>query len=342
MNWIPSITSPISLKQFLSTRFPGFLVALIISITASKLGNLLPVVGASVFAILIGIIFRFFVGLNENLVSGVTFSSKKLLQFGIILLGAGLNIRTIYDVGKDSFVVMIGTLIIALLGGHVIGKLMGLPNGLVSLISVGTGICGASAISSLSPIIKANENEIAYSISTIFVFNIAAVFLFPLLGHSFQFSDQAFGLWAGTAINDTSSVVAAGYSYSQSAGDYATVVKLTRSLMIIPVCFIYLLGMSLWKRHQVKGNRSVKFPLFILGFLGMSFVSTMGWFGQDGGQIISQTGQFFIVIALAAVGLSADIRGMLKTGYLPILLGLIIWALVCGSSLVLQKLTGYL
>ncbi|HEX7057265.1 MAG TPA: putative sulfate exporter family transporter [Bacilli bacterium] len=330
------------MRQFCSTRFPGFLVALIIAITAMQLGSLAPIIGAPVFAILIGIIFRLCVGLHENMQSGVSFSAKKVLQFGIILLGAGLNLQTLFTVGKQSFAVMIGSLAVALIGGYAIGALLGLPLRLVSLISVGTGICGASAITSLSPIIDAKESEIAYSISTIFFFNVIAVFLFPFFGHAFAFSDHAFGLWAGTAINDTSSVVAAGYAYSAAAGAYATVVKLTRSLMIIPVCLMFLLIKSIVSRQKARRNNSVKLPLFIIGFVGMSAFSTIGWFGESGGQAVSYAGQFFIVIALAAVGLSADLRGLMRTGWRPILLGLIVWVLVACSSLLLQQLTGNL
>lgn len=340
MHRMLTISPSVSFKSFISSRFPGIVLALILSAAASKLGSLVPIVGPAVFAIILGILFRVCIGYSGSLERGTAFASKKILQFGIVLLGAGLNIHTLFVVGKQSFVVMIGTLLIALLGGHLIGQWMGLPHRLTSLISAGTGICGASAISSLSPIIEAEEGEVAFSISTIFLFNVLAVLLFPMLGRLFHFTDSSFGLWAGTAINDTSSVVAAGYSFSKQAGDYATVVKLTRSLMIIPVCLMYLLGRAISSKRQLRGKKSVKLPLFILGFVGMSIVRTLGWFGPHGGEYISQAGQYCIVVALAAVGLSADLRAMRRTGWRPIVLGLAVWILVAGSSLLLQKAAG--
>src|SRR5690606_6815366 len=113
---------------------------------------------------------------------------------------------------------------------------LGLSGHLKTMIGVGTAICGASAIAAVAPILRPDERDTALAISTIFLFNVVAVLLFPLLGHLLQLSDLGFGLWAGTAINDTSSVVAAGYSYSSAAGDLATIVKLTRATLIIPVC----------------------------------------------------------------------------------------------------------
>lgn len=323
--------------HLLAKPLPGLLVSIAIGVVATLIGHVAPVVGAPIVAIIIGILLSAFLLKAPVMKPGVAFTSKRVLQLAVILLGANLNLEVVWNTGKQSFWVMIGSLFVALLGGTLIGRLLKLPKNLIRLITVGTSICGASAISSIAPVVAAEEGEIAYSISTIFLFNVIAVFLFPLIGHIFHFSAAKFGMWAGTAINDTSSVVAAGYSYSHAAGQFATVVKLTRSLAIIPV--------SLWfaiftrkERKETSGAR-IAFPWFILGFVLMSVLDTFGVFGKHPASDISAVGQFLISVALAAIGLSTNIRSISKTGFRPLFMGLCTWALVAVSSLVLQALT---
>ena len=212
------------------------------------------------------------------------------------------------------------------------------------LIAVGTGICGASAIGALSPILAAEEGDTAYAIATIFLFNVAGVLLFPPIGRLFGFSAHGFGLWAGTAINDTSSVVAAGYSFSAAAGAYAVIVKLTRTLMIVPVSLIFAAIVARERRQSASGEallaERARVPRFILWFVAASTLNTFGVFGSWGPHVLPALGQFLIVVALAGVGLSADLRAMARTGFRPIVVGLLGWVCVASLSLILQWLTG--
>lgn len=319
----------------LTRLVPGLLMVTVVAIAASRMGALLPTVGAPIVAILMGVLLRWALGMPERLAPGVAYAGKRILQLAIVLIGAGLSLKSVWHTGAQSFVVMVGTLVIALGGGLLVGKMLKLPRNITTLITVGTSVCGASAISAISPIVAAEEGEIAYSISTIFLFNIVAVLLFPLIGHLFNFSSTQFGMWAGTAINDTSSVVAAGYSFSVAAGQYATVVKLTRSLAIIPISLLLALQTSLQPGTKTR-TASIRFPLFILGFLCMSTLDTIGLFGTNGGATISGIGQFCIVIALAGIGFGTNLKSLRQTGYRPILMGLITWGLVAVSSLLLQ------
>ncbi|MBA1335542.1 MAG: putative membrane protein YeiH [Firmicutes bacterium] len=222
---------------------------------------------------------------------------------------------------------------------------MGVPPKLKSLIGVGTAICGGSAIAAVSPIIEAEEMEIAYSISTIFLFNIIAVLIFPPLGHILGLSDHGFGLWAGTAVNDTSSVVAAGYAFSNAAGAYATIVKLTRTTMIIPISLFFAFIVTFQKKKEAQSDCKVNynlkkiFPWFILWFLIASLLNTMGFFPEQTIKLVTMVGRFMIVMALSAIGLSADFRKMLKTGVKPIFLGLFVWFTVAAVSLIVQFAT---
>lgn len=327
-------------------NLPGVLMALGIAIVATWLGGRAPIIGGPVFGIVIGILINNTVGKPDKTARGVGFTSKKILQWAIIVLGGSLSFTQVLKTGVSSFSVMIFTLTAAFLAAYGFGRLMKIPYKLKTLIGVGTAICGGSAIAAVSPIIEADEMEIAYSISTIFFFNIIAVLIFPALGHLLHFSDKAFGLWAGTAINDTSSVVAAGYAFSNTAGTYATIVKLTRTTMIIPISLIFSIITGIQKskasKHDTSVNYSFKkiFPWFILWFLVASLLNTAGLFKGDTVHYISLLGKFMIVMALSAVGLSADFKKMLKSGLKPLFLGLIVWFTVALVSIGIQFITG--
>jgi uncharacterized integral membrane protein (TIGR00698 family) len=212
-----------------------------------------------------------------------------------------------------------------------------------NLIGVGTAICGGSAIAAISPIIEADEHDIAYSISTIFLFNVIAVLVFPLLGHLLGLSDFGFGLFAGTAINDTSSVVAAGFTYSNIAGDYATIVKLTRTTMIIPISIIYMFHSVYLRKKSSKKTLDYSimkiFPWFILGFLLTAIINSTGVINPALSLGIKESAKFMIVMALTAIGLKTDFRKMLETGVKPLLLGFIVWFGVILTSIVVQYFT---
>lgn len=331
--------------NWLKSNIIGIFFAFVLALIATVLGSRMPIIGGPVFGIILGIIINNIFGKPKCTLSGIGFTSKKILQWAIIVLGAGLSLTEVWKTGLESLYVTIFTLSAAFISAYGFGKLMGIPTKLKSLIGVGTAICGGSAIAAISPIIEASEMEVAYSISTIFLFNIIAVLIFPPLGHLLHFSDKAFGLWAGTAINDTSSVVAAGYAYSNSAGAYATIVKLTRTTMIIPISLIFTIVVAIQKKKESKQNKTVNFsfmrifPWFILWFLIASLLNTLGLFNGNSVIYINTLGKFMIVMALCAVGLNSDFKKMIKTGIKPIFLGLIVWFTVAVISIMVQIIT---
>lgn len=330
---------------WLKRNIPGILMTFFIALFASWLGSKFAIIGGSVFGIILGMLINNTVGKPAWSEKGIKFTSKKILQWAIIVLGTGLSLTQVWKTGVESLSVMLFTLSFAFLSAYAFGKLMKIPFNLTTLIGVGTAICGGSAIAAISPIIEAEETEVAYSISTIFFFNIIAVLLFPSLGHLLGFSDRAFGLWAGTAVNDTSSVVAAGYVFSDLAGSYATIVKLTRTTMIIPISIIFAVVMATKKKNASQNGNTINysfkriFPWFIVGFLITSLLNTVGVFNEDMVVYLSSAGKFLIVMALTAVGLSADFKKMLKSGLKPLFLGLIVWLTVTVVSIGVQYLT---
>lgn len=317
---------------------PGMGACLGIALVAAWLGSRIPLIGGAVFAILIGILVGNVWRMAPMTKPGITFCSKKVLQAAIIALGGGLSLGQVWHTGRESLTVMLITLSTSLLAAFLLGKLMRVHPKLASLVGVGTGICGGSAIAAIAPIIQADDDEIAFAISTVFLFNVVAVVVFPLIGHLLRLSDTGFGIWAGTAINDTSSVVAAGYSYSQHAGEYATITKLARTTMIVPIALAFAFVMA--RKAKGTGQYQVArvFPWFILGFLGAAILNSCGFLGPVLPGWCNAAGRFLIVIALAGVGLGTNLRAMLKTGPRPIVLGFTVWVLVALTSLGMQAL----
>jgi uncharacterized integral membrane protein (TIGR00698 family) len=323
---------------------PGLAVCTGIAVAAATLGHFVPLVGGPVFGIVFGVILA---GLlprraSDRFAAGVTFASKNVLQASIVLLGATLDVGEISRTSAGSLPVMLGTFTVGLIAAAVFGRLLKLDSALRTLIGVGTAICGASAIAAVSGVIAAGESDVAYAISTVFLFNIVAVLVFPAIGHALALSQHAFALWAGTAINDTSSVVAAGFAYGPGAANQAIIVKLTRTLLIVPTVVVLALR-SLRDKQNSAGIawRSI-FPLFVLWFVVAALLNTIGAIPSAAHAAISLAALFLIVVALVAVGLLSDFAQMRKAGLRPILFGAILWVLVSLSSLALQRYTGQL
>lgn len=333
----------------LRLRASGLILAVGIALIAWWLGHRIPVIGGPVFGIVLGIAVRNLFSPSDSFNPGIQFAGKQILQWSIIALGFGLSLTQVAKTGMESLAVTMVTMTTAFVTAYALGRMMKVHDKLQILIGVGTAICGGSAIAAVTPIIKPDDHDTAFAISTIFLFNVVAVLLFPLLGHMLHLSDLGFGLWAGTAINDTSSVVAAGYSYSTAAGDYATIVKLTRATLIIPICLVLAIAMAVRakrasKQSGVTGDFSLGriFPWFILWFLVASTVRTMGLVPVAIQPAIHLAAEFMIIVALTGIGLSANLRKMAAAGIRPILLGLGVWAAVSISSLLVQLVIGQL
>lgn len=322
----------------------GILFSIIIAIPAWWLGQKVKLVGGPVFGILFGLIIAFWKR-PKVLESGIKFSSKKILQYAIILLGFGMNINQVLSVGSQSILVIVCTLTAAFLTAWLVGKALKLPGKTTTLIGVGTAICGGSAIAATAPVIDADDQDVAYAISTIFLFNIIACFIFPPLGRLMGMSDTGFGMWAGTAINDTSSVTAAAGSFSDAAYQFATVVKLTRTLMIIPITLVLALVTSKKKKAQgQQGGGSFNFvkifPWFILGFIAASVICSLNLIPADVSSFLNQLSKFGIVVAMVAIGLNTNIKQLVSNGMRPIVLGLSCWFAVAIVSLIVQHFIG--
>lgn len=335
----------------------GVALCLLIALPAWFLGKRFDVIGGPVFAILIGMVLALFIKDDAALpfASGIKFTSKKILQYAVILLGFGLNLSQIARVGARSLSIIVATITTSLVISFALHRALKIPTKISTLVGVGSSICGGSAIAATAPVIDADDEEIAQAISVIFLFNIIAALIFPALGGMLGLSNEGFGLFAGTAVNDTSSVTAAAAAWDgmhpgANTLDEATIVKLTRTLAIIPIT----LALAFWQVHKAKraaangeggeaaGTFDIKkiFPFFILFFVLASVITTVFALPAGVTAPIKELSKFFIVMAMAAIGFNTNIVKLVKTGGKPIFMGLCCWIGIALVSLGMQHLLG--
>ncbi|MBU5668849.1 putative sulfate exporter family transporter [Peptoniphilus sp. MSJ-1] len=327
---------------------PGIALSFVIAIVARLIEGVVPsgMIGASVIALFLGILINHFYTPSSKLEVGIGFTSKKILKFAIILLGASLNINMVLQVGKLSLYVMVFTLFTCFGVGYFSGKALGLNWKMSNLISAGTGICGGSAIAAIAPVIDADDTDIAFGMSATFIFDMFMIILFPIMGRALGLTDMAYGLWAGTAVNDTSSVVAAGYAFSEAAGDFATMVKLTRTLSIIPTVIIFAIihARLQAKQHKANGGAELNIvkivPWFIFGFLALVAINSLGFISPELSHTLKSISRFLMVASLAAIGLNTSFKAMKKAGPAPMIHGFFISLLVIVVALGVEVAMG--
>ncbi len=340
--------------EFIKKNGYGILLCLAIAIPSYLLGKIFPVIGGAVISILAGMILSLFYKKKDKTSAGIKWTSKVILQTAVVFLGFGMNLGVIFQTGKQSLPIIVCTITTSLLIAWSLRKVMHVPSKTSVLVGVGSSICGGSAIAATAPVIDADENEVAQSISVIFFFNVLAAILFPILGRLIGFDTlhgDAFGIFAGTAINDTSSVTAAAstwdsmWNLGSETLNKAVTVKLTRTLAIIPITLV----LSLWQAKKQNGKQRKKFqlknafPMFILYFILAAIFTTIALqLGVNPNLFnpIKELSKFMIVMAMAAIGLNSNMIQLIKTGGKPILLGASCWAGITIVSLALQHVMG--
>lgn len=340
--------------NFIKKNGSGLLLCLIIATPSWLLGKKYPIAGGPVIAIILGMIITIFIKNKGKLESGIKFTSKKILQYAIILLGFGLNLTVVLETGKQSLPIIISTITTSLVIAFVLHKIMHIPSKISTLVGVGSSICGGSAIAATAPVIDADDEEVAQAISVIFLFNVIAAILFPAFGAWLGFSGtsgEAFGIFAGTAINDTSSVTAAAstwdsmYNLESATLDKAVTVKLTRTLAIIPITLVLAFIRAKREKNTSETKVDMKkiFPFFILYFILASIITTIATsFGVPSSIFtpFKDLSKFFIILAMAAIGLNTNIVKLVKSGGKPIIMGFCCWIGITAVSLILQRVLG--
>lgn len=320
----------------------GVAICVVVAILSIMLERLIPgeLLGSSIIALFIGTIINSFFH-PDWIKPSLKFTSKRILKAAIILLGASLSVSTIMSVGKMTFFVMLFTFAMCFGGGFFVRKFFGLNWKLSNLISAGTGICGGSAVAAIAPVIDADDKDIAFALSSTFLFDMVMVALYPIMGKALGMSDIAYGIWAGTSVNDTASVVASGYAFSEAAGDFATMVKLTRTIAIIPTVLVFAyIGTRIRQKElkTINGGGKVNIvkiiPWFIGGFLVLAVVNSAGLIPTEISAVMKSASKFLMVTALAAIGLGTSITDFKKAGLAPMFYGITIDTLVTLTALV--------
>lgn len=344
----------------MNNKLSGIILCSLLALPAWELGKFFPLVGGPVFGIIIGIFISILLKNRVKFDLGINFVSKKVLQYAVILLGFGLNLKTVISVGSSSLPIIISTISTSLVAAYILAKFINIPTKIATLIGVGSSICGGSAIAATAPVINAHDDEIAQAISVIFLFNIIAALIFPSLGNILNFSNNGFALFAGTAVNDTSSVTATASAWDSihNTGtqvlDSATIVKLTRTLAIIPITLFLAIYNS--KKNSNTNNFSLKkiFPMFIIYFILASVITTIcnhfigtGLITENISTIINKIfsffkhlSKFFIIMAMVAIGLNTNIKKLILSNKKPLILGFCCWFAISLVSIGLQKILG--
>lgn len=342
------------MANFFKENGKGLALCLAIAIPAWFLGKCFPLIGGPVIAILFGMLITIPIRDKTSLAPGIKFTSKKVLQWAVILLGFGMDLGLVLQTGKQSLPIIVCTIAASLVIAFVLHKALHIPSKISTLVGVGSSICGGSAVAATAPVIDADDEEVAQAISVIFFFNVLAAIIFPALGSAIGFdttSGEAFGIFAGTAVNDTSSVTAAAstwdsmWNLGSQTLDKAVTVKLTRTLAIIPIVLV----LALLRTRSGEGNNGQKvslrqvFPFFILYFIAASLITTIAVsLGADIAVFspIKTLSKFFIVLAMAAIGLNTDIVKLVKTGGTPLIMGACCWVGITAVSLIMQHAMG--
>lgn len=335
---------------------PGVLFCLIIAVPCWYLGDIIPVLGSSVIAILVGMIIAQFPGRNDALTAGIKFTSKQILKWAVVLLGFGLNLGVVAKTGLQSLPIILAAISVSLIISFILCRVMKVPGKIATLVGVGSSICGGSAVAATAPVIDADDEEVAQAISVIFFFDIFAALFFPTFGKFLgldAFGGSVFGIFSGIAVHDTSSVTAVAATWDDmwnlgtAALDTAVTVKLTRTLFIIPITLV----LALWRTHKAKkagggaGSVSLKkiFPFFILFFIAASLISTVCQSVGVPASFFSQfktVSKFLIVLAMTGIGLSTDLVKLVKSGSKPLFIGLCCWLGIICVCLGLQHALG--
>jgi uncharacterized integral membrane protein (TIGR00698 family) len=336
---------------------PGLALSILIALLARMIHQTLApgvaaAVGEVILAVLLGLLIGNTIPLPSLLAPGIRFSFHAVLRVAIVLLGATFSVQQVAAIGGKAVVMIVVLMTVALLLAHALGRLARVPPRLATLIGVGTAVCGNSAIVATAPVIGAHDDEVSFAVATNTLFGTLAVFLYPILGHAMHLRDPVFGTWAGSAVNDTSQVVATGFAYSEGAGRVATAVKLTRNALMGAV--IVLMGVLYRRAREAEESTTSRsapraalwtrvkqsVPLFVVGFLLMAALQSAGvirTLSEHAGRDLTKDANFWarvlILIALAGVGLSTKVAAMRRAGLRPFYIGLAVAAATSAVSL---------
>ncbi|MEP9371840.1 YeiH family protein [Mesorhizobium sp. KR1-2] len=340
---MPAQAAP-GLRQRALDVLPGLTLTIAIAAAAFVLRQMpgVAVFSPMILAILIGIAFHNLVGTPAGAKAGVVFSLRRVLRLAIILLGLQLTAAQIVEVGAAGIAIIVATLVATFAFTVRLGRAMGVEPKLAELIAAGTSICGASAVIATNTVTRAPDEDVAYAVACVTVFGSIAMFAYPMLPALLGLDAHAYGLWAGASIHEIAQVVAASFQGGQAAGEFGTVAKLSRVMLLAPV--VLSLGFLATRRAAKLGHdhaaAKAPVPWFVLGFIALVGINSVVSIPAEAKSVIVMATTFMLSVALAAMGLETDIRKLKAKGLRPLLLGLAAFIFIAGFSLTLIKLVG--
>jgi uncharacterized integral membrane protein (TIGR00698 family) len=355
----------------LGPALPGLALVTVVAIVSRLLYGIIPwdfarkAMSEVLIAVLLGLVIRNAIGVSKNMEPGIKFALQRVLRLGIILLGLRLSLQAVVKTGLSALLLVLLCITVALTLAYLAGRVFKIPSRLAALIGVGTAICGNSAIIATAPVIEAKDEDVSFAVATITLFGTLAIVVYPLVGRALGLTDGAFGVWAGAAVNDTSQVVATGSAFSEAARDVATVVKLTRNTLMAPLIVLIGVLYSRAGQRQLTGKAADAtrlspgklVPWFVLGFLGMAVLRTLGVAAgvlpqstsnppanlkaaAEALAFLDEVAKFAILMALSGIGLGTKIEDMRKMGLKPFVVGLCVAGVLAVLSLSLIVLLG--
>lgn len=328
------LSRSINLGQRPARCLPGIGLLFCVGYLGKIVANYIPHTEYVLFAIAIGMILRNTITIPQVFLPGIN-TYELWLKTGIVLMGCRLALQNIISIGATGLFLVVVEIALALVAASYLARLFGLSEKLGTLIGVGVGICGVSAIIGATGAIGAREEDSSYAIATIMVFGAIMVFLFPALGHILGLTDKFFGFWTGLSLDNTAAAIATGFAFSERAGNYATIVKLSRNaLMGVVILLVAIFYARKGLRGRVENKARFlwdRFPKFLLGFLAFSLLATLGFFTPSQVKALNNMSKWFFLLTLAGVGLSTEFRQM-KAGIKPFIVGLGVETVVAAAS----------
>ena len=311
---------------------PGVVLAAGLAALARWL-HTIPAIGAVsalMLAILLGMVIRNTIGVHASLQPGIKFSMRRLLRLAIMLLGFQLSLHQIRQVGGTGFLIVTTTLVCTFLFTVWLGRLLGVDPKLTELLAAGTSICGASAVVATNTVTDGTDEDVAYAIAVVTALGTASVVLYPLASAAMAMPASSYGLWAGASIHEIAQVIAAAFQGGPVSAQFGTISKLSRVMLLAPV--VFLLG-YLADRQRGRGQGKVPFPLFLVGFLAMIGVNSLGILSAEWVARLALVNRFLLALALAAMGLETSVRKLIGEGLRPFLVGAGAWCFISAMSL---------
>jgi len=320
---------------------PGLLLTAAVACAALAVRNLTgwTTLSPLILSIVFGMLIRNALSVPAAVEPGIGFSLKRILRFGIVMLGLQVTAAQILSLGGAGLLMVALTLTATFIAIRIAGRLMGVDRSLTDLIAAGTSVCGASAVIAANTVVRGKQEHVAYAVACVTLFGSLSMLAYPLLASALNLDARGYGLWTGATIHEVAQVVAAAFQGGDIAGQFGTISKLARVVMLAPLITTLALAMRSGTGGATKA--AAPMPWFVLGFVGMMLVNSAVAIPADINRMLAALTSFLLSMALAAMGLQTDIRKLRAEGWRPLALGAFGWLFIAAFGYAMLKLFAF-